>query len=150
MRIAVLGSGAMGAIFGSALARSGADVMFFDKRPDVVEAICRSGLEVDGVSGKMTKCFPATTDSAALGKIDIALVPVDGSYTLDLPGMVEVIKALHARLVIPMHYFSTSGLSRFLDRIGSDFPVRHSATAQYVASKAILPQQTEILVLPGN
>ena len=85
-----------------------------------------------------------------IGQIDIALVPVDGSYTLDLSGMVEVIKALHARLVIPMHYFSTAGLDRFLDRLGGEFPVVRSATPEYVASKARLPPQAEILVLPGH
>ena len=84
MRIAVLGSGAMGAIFGSAFARSGAEVVFFDKRPDVVAAICQTGLEVDGVFGKMTKCFPATTASAALGKVDIALVLVDSNATAEV------------------------------------------------------------------
>lgn len=85
-----------------------------------------------------------------IGQIDIALVPVDGSYTLDLPGMVEVIKALHARLIIPMHYFSTSGLERFLDRLGGEFPVSRNAGPVYVASKQKLPGRTEILVLPGN
>ena len=85
-----------------------------------------------------------------IGQIDIALVPVDGSYTLDLPGMVEVIRALRARVVIPMHYFSTSGLNRFLERTQDEFPVKHSASPDYVASKTRLPPQPEILVLPGN
>lgn len=85
-----------------------------------------------------------------IGQIDIALVPVDGSYTLDLPGMVDVIRALRARIVIPMHYFSTHGLNRFLEQAGSDFPVKRSATPELIASKAALPLQTEILVLPGN
>ncbi len=84
MRIAVLGSGAMGAIYGSALARSGADVIFFDKRPDVIAAICQAGLSVDGVSGKTAKCFPATTASAELGKVDIALVLVDANATAEV------------------------------------------------------------------
>jgi ketopantoate reductase len=44
MRIAVLGSGAMGAIFGPALARAGADVVFFDKQREVVAAIAERGL----------------------------------------------------------------------------------------------------------
>ena len=86
----------------------------------------------------------------AIGHMDVLLVPVDGGYTLDLPGMVEVIKALRARLVIPMHYFSTSGLNRFLEQAGADFPVKRSPSPEFVASKAKLPPQTEILVLPGN
>lgn len=52
MRIAVLGSGAMGSIFGAALSRSGAEVVFFDRRADVVEAINRDGLRLLGVLGE--------------------------------------------------------------------------------------------------
>ena len=36
--------------------------------------------------------------------------------TLDLDGMIEVLQALKAPLMIPMHYFSTYTLHRFLDR----------------------------------
>ena len=46
------------------------------------------------------------------------MVPVDGGVTLDLDGMVEVLEALKAPLMIPMHYFSTYSLRRFLDVLG--------------------------------
>ena len=42
-----------------------------------------------------------------IGRVDVVLVPVDGSYTLDLEGMIEVLHALKAPLMIPMHYFSS-------------------------------------------
>ena len=45
------------------------------------------------------------------------MVPVDGNYTLDLDGMVEVLHALKAPLMIPMHYFSAYTLDRFLQRV---------------------------------
>src|SRR5215470_17003333 len=35
-----------------------------------------------------------------IGRVDIVLVPVDGSYTLDLDGMVEVLHALKAPLMV--------------------------------------------------
>src|SRR5205823_281297 len=41
-----------------------------------------------------------------MGRVDVVLVPVDGSYTLDLEGMVEVLQALKAPLMLPMHLFS--------------------------------------------
>src|SRR5436305_8629193 len=50
-----------------------------------------------------------------IGRVDVVFVPVDGSYTLDLEGMVEVLQALKAPLMIPMHFFSTFTLSRFLE-----------------------------------
>ena len=52
-----------------------------------------------------------------IGRPDVVLVPVDGNYTLDLDGMVEVLHALKAPLMIPMHYFSAYTLDRFLDRV---------------------------------
>ncbi len=81
MRVAVLGAGAMGSIFGAALARSGADVIFFDNRPDVAEAINHDGLRLSGALGDITLKLPATTDPSALGKVDVALVLVDSGAT---------------------------------------------------------------------
>ena len=52
-----------------------------------------------------------------IGRIDVVMVPVDGGVTLDLDGMVEVLQALKAPLMIPMHFFSTYSLRRFLDRL---------------------------------
>jgi 2-dehydropantoate 2-reductase len=54
MRVAVLGSGAMGSIFGAALSRAGAEVVFFDRRRETVEAINRDGLRLTGVLGEFT------------------------------------------------------------------------------------------------
>jgi 2-dehydropantoate 2-reductase len=71
----------MGAIFGSAFARAGADVVFFDNRPDVVAAITANGLMVEGVLGAFIARFPATTTAADLGAVDLALVLVDSSAT---------------------------------------------------------------------
>ena len=87
MRIAVLGSGAMGAIFGSAFARAGADVIFFDKRQDVVAAISERGLNVDGVSGKINACFPATNIATEIGAVDVAVVLVDSNATAEIGGV---------------------------------------------------------------
>jgi len=84
MRVAVLGSGAMGSIFGAALARAGADVWFFDRRRDVVEAIRRDGLQLRGVSGDLTLNLPATADPSAIPQSDVALVLVDSTATKDV------------------------------------------------------------------
>ncbi len=52
----------------------------------------------------------------AIGRLDVVLAPVDGGYTLDQEGMMEVLKMLQARLVIPMHFFGPSTLARSLRR----------------------------------
>ena len=87
---------------------------------------------------------------AQIGQLDVVMVPVDGSYTMDVTGMVEVLKALRARLILPMHYFNPYTLNRFLDRIGNDFPVETATEPVTVVSQATLPREPKILVLPGN
>jgi L-ascorbate metabolism protein UlaG (beta-lactamase superfamily) len=87
-----------------------------------------------------------------IGRIDVVLVPVDGSFTLDLEGMVEVLQALKAPLIIPMHYFSQYTLQRFIDRARSaaSWEVEWSATPSVVLSRRTLPATPKILVLPGH
>jgi L-ascorbate metabolism protein UlaG (beta-lactamase superfamily) len=85
----------------------------------------------------------------AIGQLDVVLVPVDGGYTLDIPGMVEVMKTLRARLIIPMHYFNQFTLTRFLERVKGEWPVDMSPTSSIVVSQQSLPAEARILVLPG-
>jgi L-ascorbate metabolism protein UlaG (beta-lactamase superfamily) len=85
-----------------------------------------------------------------IGKLDVVLVPVDGGYTMDVAGMVEVVRTLKARLIIPMHYFNQFTLQRFLDRVKGDFPVEMSDTATIRLTPTTLPAEPKILVLPGN
>jgi L-ascorbate metabolism protein UlaG (beta-lactamase superfamily) len=86
----------------------------------------------------------------ALGQIDIVLVPVDGSWTMDQDGMMEVLESLKAQLMIPMHYFGSSTLDRFLLRVGEKFDVARSDTAIITVSRATLPPKPKVLVLPGR
>jgi L-ascorbate metabolism protein UlaG (beta-lactamase superfamily) len=85
-----------------------------------------------------------------IGWIDVVLVPVDGSYTLDLDGMIEVLHALKAPLMIPMHYFSSYTLDRFLARIRREWPVEISDVPSVVLSKASIPSSPKVIVLPGH
>jgi len=86
-----------------------------------------------------------------IGRIDVVMVPVDGGVTLDLEGMAEVLAALKAPLMIPMHYFSTYSLRRFLDVLGEkSYEVEMSETPTVVVSKATLPVKPKVLVLPSR
>jgi L-ascorbate metabolism protein UlaG (beta-lactamase superfamily) len=86
-----------------------------------------------------------------IGRIDVVMVPVDGGVTLDLDGMAEVLAALKAPLMIPMHYFSTYSLRRFLDVLGEkSYEVEISETPSIVVSKTTLPAKPKVLVLPGR
>jgi L-ascorbate metabolism protein UlaG (beta-lactamase superfamily) len=84
-----------------------------------------------------------------IGKIDIVLVPVDGGATLDIDGMIEVLDALKAKVMIPMHYFSTYTLQRFLARAKDKFPADFNETPSVVISRATLPATPKFVVFPG-
>jgi L-ascorbate metabolism protein UlaG (beta-lactamase superfamily) len=85
-----------------------------------------------------------------VGRPDVVLVPVDGSYTLDLDGMMEVLRGLKARMVIPMHYFSEYTLDRFLSQLGREWEIEISPVPSVVLSKATLPEKPRLLALPGH
>ena len=85
-----------------------------------------------------------------IGRVDVVMVPVDGSYTLDVDGMFEVVQALKAPLMIPMHFFSAFTLERFLARAREKFGVEFSDTPSVVVSKTTLPATPKFLVLPGR
>ncbi len=85
-----------------------------------------------------------------IGRIDVVMVPVDGNYTLDLDGMVEVLHALKAPLMIPMHYFSAFTLDRFLARVRQEWEVEIADVPSTLVSKTSLPVKPKVLVLPGH
>ena len=85
-----------------------------------------------------------------IGRVDVLFVPVDGNLTLDLDGMMEVLEALKAPLMIPMHYFSSYSLNRFLDRARQMWTVEMSEIPSLVISKTSLPTAPKVMVLPGH
>jgi L-ascorbate metabolism protein UlaG (beta-lactamase superfamily) len=87
---------------------------------------------------------------ATIGQLDVVLVPVDGGYTMDIGGMVEVVRTLRARLIIPMHYFNQFTLARFTDRMKAEFPIETATTSEIIISQRTLPSEPKILVLPGQ
>ncbi len=85
-----------------------------------------------------------------IGRPDVVMAPVDGGYTLDLDGMMEVLTALKPRLIIPMHFFSEFTLERFLDRARQNWEIKTADIPSIRVSKSTLPAETEVLVLPGH
>ncbi len=73
MRIAVIGAGGIGAIYGAALAKAGADVVFVARGAHLA-AIRETGLRIEGDRGE-TRIRPAqaTDDIASIGPVDFAL-----------------------------------------------------------------------------
>lgn len=44
---------------------------------------------------------------AAIGRLDIVMVPIDGTYTMSLDGISDITRRLRASVVLPMHRFMT-------------------------------------------
>ncbi len=86
---------------------------------------------------------------ADIGQLDVVMVPVDGTWTMDQGGMLEVIAQLHPPLLIPMHYFGTRTLELFLSKVRETYAVKLSDSASITLSRATLPTRPEVLVLPG-
>jgi L-ascorbate metabolism protein UlaG (beta-lactamase superfamily) len=85
-----------------------------------------------------------------IGRLDVVLAPVDGHFTLDLEGMMEVLAALNASAIIPMHFFDPYTLDRFVRRAQEKWPVEMANIPRVVISKATLPKSPKVLVLPGH
>lgn len=88
-------------------------------------------------------------DLAVLGPIDIVMAPVDGTWTLDAEGMAEVLRSLRPRLVLPMHYFSSATLERFLARARAEYEIIVADRPDMTVSRATLPDRPQVRVLPG-
>jgi len=85
-----------------------------------------------------------------LGPVDVALVPVDGNYTLSQEDVAQVIRELKAPLVIPMHYFNTSTLERFLHFMKSDRDIKLLDVTTINIARETLPVKPTVMVLPGR
>jgi 2-dehydropantoate 2-reductase len=81
MRIAIVGAGAMGTMFGARFARAGADVILYDVDAAHIGAIAAAGLSVAGPAGDIRMRLPATTSPAEIGEVDFAVVMVDSNAT---------------------------------------------------------------------
>jgi L-ascorbate metabolism protein UlaG (beta-lactamase superfamily) len=91
----------------------------------------------------------APEDLSLIGQLDVVMVPVDGTYTMSQDAMVETLKVVKARLILPMHYFGAATLNRFLLRLGKDFEVELSRLPEVTVSTKTLPPSPKVLVLPG-
>ena len=74
MKIGIVGSGAMGSVYGAILADAGNELWLFDQWRDHVEAMRSKGLRCTGASGDRTVPVNATTDAAAAGPCELVVV----------------------------------------------------------------------------
>ena len=73
-KVAVLGAGAMGCLFGGLMAEKGLDVTLIDVWKEHVDAINSKGLKMDGHGGDRYIKIKATTDPSTLKPVDAIII----------------------------------------------------------------------------
>ena len=79
----------------------------------------------------------------AFGKVDIAMIPIGGTFTMPPDTAREVLQQLKPKVAIPMHYRESTAL---LDMFVKGFPNRYLTSYSHAFSKGALPSPTQIMV----
>ena len=90
---------------------------------------------------------PTDQHYARLGRVDVLLVPVDGSYTMEQAAMMRVVARLNSSVVIPMHWFGPARLETFLTGMSGQFDIQRPGGSEYLASLRGLPDRPTVVVL---
>jgi L-ascorbate metabolism protein UlaG (beta-lactamase superfamily) len=85
---------------------------------------------------------------AAIGRLDIVMVPIDGAYTMSLDGISDITRRLRASVVLPMHRFMTP-LDEFMRRIGQQFEIDVRTERTLTISRDSLPGTPTVIILDG-
>ncbi len=90
---------------------------------------------------------PDAQQYAALGRLDVVMAAVDGGMTVDLPTMIRTLERLESSVVIPMHWFGSYTLERFLAGISETFQVERPGESSLEVSLRTLPDRPTVVVL---
>lgn len=74
MKIAIVGTGAMGSVYAALLGAAGHEVWAIDAWREHVEAMRSTGLRLEGASGDRTVKLHASTDAAEAGPCDLVII----------------------------------------------------------------------------
>ena len=88
-------------------------------------------------------------DLDAIGRIDVVMVAVDGSYTVSQTDAMALIAQIHPRVVLPMHYFSRERLARFLTMMRDTHEISVRTEPSITLSGMTLPDKPTVIALPG-
>lgn len=90
---------------------------------------------------------PNDEQYAAIGRLDVVMVPVDGGYTLPREMMVRIVDRLRSSIVIPMHWFSGFALEAFLEEVQDSFVIDRRDSSYLEVSLRDLPSRPTVIVL---
>ena len=81
MKIAVVGAGAMGSLFGAMLAEAGNEVWLYDVWAEHVQIINKDGLSIEREGQTRTVSIAATTDPEQIGPAQLVILFVKSTHT---------------------------------------------------------------------
>ena len=90
---------------------------------------------------------PNDAQYAALGRLDVLMVPVDGGYTMALDTMIDVVDRVKSSIIIPMHWFSGYSLNAFIEGVSDRFMIDRRMGPEMVVSLRDLPSRPTVVVL---
>jgi len=85
---------------------------------------------------------------AAIGRLDVLMVPVDGGMTQSLANMSTIAERLYSSVILPMHRHSTP-IGEFIGLMGEGFATDFRSERSITVSLTNLPRQPTIVVLEG-
>ncbi|MGB3502990.1 MAG: MBL fold metallo-hydrolase [Mesorhizobium sp.] len=107
--------------------------------------------EVAGLCiGHLGHLHHSLTDAhyAAIGRLDILMVPVDGGMTQSLVDMSTIARRLYSSVILPMHRHSTP-IGEFISLMGEGFATDFRSERSLTVSLTSLPSRPTIVVLDG-
>jgi 2-dehydropantoate 2-reductase len=91
MKIAIVGTGAMGSVYAGLFAAAGHEVWAIDRWKEHVEAIRAKGLRLEGASGDRTVRIHAATDAGEAGPCDLVIL---ATKAMHVTAAAEAVKSL--------------------------------------------------------
>ncbi len=88
-----------------------------------------------------------------IDEVDVLLIPVGGTFTIDAETATKVISSLEPGIVVPMHYQTKEldlgqkldGVDKFLTEMGTESPKKSDKIV--LNKESDIPEETEVVVL---
>ena len=91
MKIAIVGTGAMGSVYAGLFASAGHEVWAIDRWREHVEAMRKNGLRLEGASGDRTVKVHATTDTKEAGPCDLVILATKAMHVEEAAKKIDVL-----------------------------------------------------------
>ena len=91
MKIAIVGTGAMGSVYAALFASAGHQVWAIDRWREHIDAIRQKGLRVEGASGDRTAKVNATTEPRDAGPCDLVVLATKAMHVADAAASVKAL-----------------------------------------------------------